>query len=95
MKTADEIRTYRDAILTYASIPCGCKASGHGPECDAGRRIMTGVAATLSWVLGESSGMEPLVEMTIARANRERARDLAHRKERRPVRNKARRPKGG
>lgn len=80
MKTADEIRTYRDAILIYGSIPCDCAATGHGAECREGRRIMKGITETLSWVLGENLGWQPIVNMTIARANRERARNQAYRR---------------
>lgn len=53
MRTAEEIRKYRDALLIAVASPCNCASTGHVFECRMGELAMNDAINTLAWVLKE------------------------------------------
>jgi hypothetical protein len=69
MKSEDEIRRLRDALLVNIKIPCDCKSRDEHAACKAGGLMMQAAACELSWALtDERSNHDEVVEKLIANA---------------------------
>jgi hypothetical protein len=69
MKSADEIRTHRNALRDTKDQPCSCAADGHFLECQLGAAAMQSAERVLSWVLDEENAdFQRIVDIVNQRA---------------------------